>query len=32
MAICVINKFPGVTAERFQDAFPRLLPKGLPPL
>lgn len=31
MAICVINKFPGVTAEQFQDAFPRLLPKGLPP-
>ena len=31
MAVCVINKFPGITAERFQDAFPRLMPKGLPP-
>ncbi len=31
MTICVINRFPGVTAERFKDAFPRLLPNGLPP-
>ena len=31
MAVCVINKFPGITAERFRDAFPRLLPKGVPP-
>jgi hypothetical protein len=31
MAVCVINRFPGITAERFRDAFPRLLPKGLPP-
>lgn len=31
MPICVINRFPGITAARFKDAFPRLLPDGLPP-
>ena len=31
MAVCIINKFSGITAERFRDAFPRLLPNGLPP-
>lgn len=31
MAVCVINKFPGVSAERFRDTFPRLMPKGVPP-
>lgn len=30
MAVCVINRFSGITAERFRDAFPRLLPKGVP--
>jgi hypothetical protein len=31
MAVCVINKFTGISAERFLDTFPNLLPQGLPP-
>lgn len=31
MAVCVINKFVGISAERFRDTFPKLLPQGVPP-
>ena len=31
MAVCVINKFVGISAEQFRDTFPKLMPKGVPP-
>ena len=30
MAVCVINKFVGISAEQFRDTFPKLLPQGVP--